>query len=182
MAIENLTVTGAGTITNLSNSGCTNNWECVDDPIGSPDDGSTYVHTEDDPFITDTYELSNVSVIQAGDTINHIIVHMRGIEQGGTFPTGNIRATIRSGTTNYNGATQALTTSWADYTEQWSTDPDTSVAWTISGLNALEAGQGLEKITGFGDVQISNTLIYVEVDYTVATGGIVILRRRIAEG
>lgn len=47
---------------------------------------------------------------------------------------------VKSGATTSDGATKALTESYAVYTEVWVTDPDTGIQWTEAGVNAMEAG------------------------------------------
>lgn len=55
----------------------------------------------------------------------------------------SIKEAMRSGGTNYTGASQALATSLLIYREVRETDPATSAAWTQSGVNAAEIGTGV---------------------------------------
>jgi hypothetical protein len=50
----------------------------------------------------------------------------------------------RSGTTDYEGTTFTLAGSHIFYLDPKSTNPDTSAAWTVSGLNAAEFGYKLK--------------------------------------
>lgn len=49
-------------------------------------------------------------------------------------------AVVRSGGTNYVGATFSFLDTWSFVQTLWTTDPATSAAWTESGVNAVEAG------------------------------------------
>ena len=51
------------------------------------------------------------------------------------------RAKIKTGGTVYDGATdKVLTTSYKTYAESWRTNPNTSIAWTIADIDALQVG------------------------------------------
>jgi hypothetical protein len=53
-----------------------------------------------------------------------------------------LRNVVRSGTTDYAGTSLALSDNTYSLVEEtWDQDPDTSTAWTASGVNAMEAGQ-----------------------------------------
>jgi hypothetical protein len=54
--------------------------------------------------------------------------------------TRSICAVCRSGGTDYDGDTQALSTSYLDYRQVREVDPATSAAWTKTNLNAAEFG------------------------------------------
>lgn len=53
----------------------------------------------------------------------------------------NIKHCIRRSGTNYTGSNvSGLSTTLAPYIEVWATDPSTSSAWTVSGIDAAEFG------------------------------------------
>lgn len=54
--------------------------------------------------------------------------------------TRSICAVARSGGTDYDGDTQALSTSYADFRQIREVDPATSAAWTRTNLNSAEFG------------------------------------------
>jgi hypothetical protein len=54
--------------------------------------------------------------------------------------TRAIRASMDSGGTIASGVTTGTGTSYADVTDIFTTDPNTSAAWTASGVNAVKAG------------------------------------------
>jgi hypothetical protein len=53
---------------------------------------------------------------------------------------GQARAVIRTGSTDYGGATHALSTGAITYHEFYEQNPNTTSAWTPSDVNGLEAG------------------------------------------
>lgn len=57
--------------------------------------------------------------------------------------TGSIAPVCRQSSTNYAGSTQAVSSSWAYYTQIRDTDPATASAWTVSGVNSAEFGYKL---------------------------------------
>lgn len=52
----------------------------------------------------------------------------------------SVRARLRSGGTDANGGNLGLTATHIQKTDIYETDPNTSVAWTASAVNALQAG------------------------------------------
>lgn len=54
--------------------------------------------------------------------------------------TRTFRNRIKSSATTANGASVTMTASYTAATSLWSTDPATGSAWTVSAVNALEAG------------------------------------------
>jgi hypothetical protein len=51
-----------------------------------------------------------------------------------------VRTKLRSGTTTADGTTQGIATSYLPYGDLYETDPDTAVAWTPGGVNAMQVG------------------------------------------
>jgi len=75
----------------------------------------------------------------------------------------------------YAGTEQALTTSYANYTWDWLTNPNTGIAWTEAdvegtGPNPLQEF-GVRAINVGGGEQINCTQTYITVTYTEAGGG-----------
>jgi len=54
--------------------------------------------------------------------------------------TREVKLTARPGSTNHDGAVQAVPSSYARKAESWTKDPDTAAAWVQSDLNASEFG------------------------------------------
>lgn len=53
---------------------------------------------------------------------------------------GQARYVLRSAGTDYTGTTRALSTAYNTYSDLYETDPATSTAWTVSGVNNAELG------------------------------------------
>ncbi len=124
---------GAGSITNLTKSGCSNNFECVYDIVA--DEDATYVIRATNSYASDVYSMEDSSV--GAGTIDSITVFCRARK---TQTNGNIISTLYVNGTEYNGTTQALTASYVDYSDVWTTNPNTSSAWTWTDINNLQAG------------------------------------------
>ncbi len=146
----------SGTITNLTDDGCASNYQCVDE--SSSDGDATRVKRSSNSYATDVYSIEN-PVDTSGSVIN-VTVWCRARKQ---HVQGQVRPTIYVNSTEYNGTEQNLTTSYADYSRQWTTNPNTGLAWTWTEIINLQAGV---RIKGQG----SNfpgycTQIWVEVSY-----------------
>jgi len=100
----------------------------------SPDDDTSYV-SDNNTGDRDSYHLDTLVGVGAvkGLQINQ---YSRKFDSGSRSITPIIR---RSGTT-YSGTVQALSTSYVDHTQLYDTDPSTSAAWTVAGINAGEFG------------------------------------------
>jgi len=134
--------------------GASTHWEAVDEEVA--DDVTTHVGS-DVAGRRDTFALTD-SGIPAGSIINKIVVHVRARREGPRDDDWYI--IIRSGTTDALSDVIASTNSWVDYEYTWTTDPNTGEAWTISAIDALEAG-------GKVDTGCDITQVYVEVYYTL---------------
>jgi len=62
----------------------------------------------------------------------------------------------------YYGVETALTTTYTEYTSEWSTSPATGLAWTWAEIDALEAGVR-SKVSGLWTGEIRVTQLYVKV-------------------
>lgn len=124
---------GAGAITNLVNSGCAGNWQCVDE--SASDNDATRVERPDNSFATDVYNLED----PASTSCNFLSVTVR-CRARYTQTQGEIMPTIYVNGTEYNGTLQALTSSYAVYSYQWTNNPNTGTAWTVTDIVNLQAG------------------------------------------
>ena len=97
----------------------------TDDYVGSPTVGAK-----------DTYQLANTGIAGPIRGIQHNIVANKS-DAG----SANARGVVRVGTTDYPGATRALSTSAMTYSDVFETNPATaSQQWLVSEINALESG------------------------------------------
>jgi hypothetical protein len=121
---------GAGASTQFTPTGSGSNWQNVDEtPYSTTDYNSSTTSGH-----RDTYTLGAIS---AGDTVHGIQTNMVA-KKGGGDP--DMKTVVRSGGTNYSDATSTVTTTAATYSTVRESDPATTAAWTVSGVNGLEAG------------------------------------------
>ncbi len=125
---------GAGNSTDWTPSAGAN-YETQDETQG---DGDTTYVSESSVGDHDTYTFGNIS-----DTGTVIGVQTSMYARKDDAGTREIAAVIRSGGTDYDGATRALTTSYVVYWEVSEEDPATTAPWDITGVNAIEAGPKL---------------------------------------
>ena len=164
MATEYLRPNGAGDETNIASQypASTYHWDKVDEETA--DDDSTYVYSNSTSYQRDLYSLSNPT---GSGAINFIKVRYRFKRY--SAGTGYLTPAIKTGGTAYEGTgdTEAAG-SYKDGSYQWTTNPQTGVAWTWDDLTNLQAGIKIKESPGGGH-QTRCTQVYVEVDYTAVT-------------
>lgn len=114
----------------------------------TPSTGANYAAVDEIPYSAtdyvsaipsgtkDTYQMGDLTV-----TPNTIFgVQSNIIAKKIDAGTATIRPIIRSGGTDYAGTSSALITNDVTYSHVRTDDPNTSTAWTASGVNNLEAG------------------------------------------
>lgn len=116
-----------------SDSNSTDNYLLVDDT--NPNDDTDYVQS-DVVGNKDTYAFQNMLHTPASISGVMILGNAKKDDAG----SRSITIVTRSGGTDYDGSTQALSTSYTYYKEIRETDPATSSAWTQSGFNNAEHG------------------------------------------
>ena len=84
----------------------------------------------------DSYALENLSVT-SGLVVG---VAVNGYMMKSDAGAKDARQIIRTGSTDFGGADQALSVSNDLYSDLWPTNPNTSTTWTVSEVNGLEAG------------------------------------------
>lgn len=125
--------TGAGDSTQWTpNAG--SNWDRVDETPGH--DGDTTYVSDSTAGDTDLYALADPT--SSANTIRavKVITTARKADAGAQ----NLELLVKSGTTTATSGNKALTDSYAEYNHTWIDNPDTSAAWTLSNLNALQSG------------------------------------------
>lgn len=154
---------GAGTNTDITYQEpfSTSHYDKVDEE--SPDDSTTYVYTFNITYLVDTYNFANPS--ETG-IIDSIAVYFRSktIFAGNT---GEAKAAIYVGSTLYYGSEENITSTWANFSNTWTTNPATSAAWTWSDLNSLEIGVALKSAANQG---VCCTQVYVVITYHPSGG------------
>lgn len=133
--IEYLAPGGAGATANWTPS-AGSNYACVDET--DPNDDTDYVASAT-VGVTDTYAIAN-SAASTSASVKGVMLQMRAKKDDANprAVTGVLRP---SSTDRAHGTPATMTTSYAVYLFPYDTDPDDSSAWTITKVNALEAGQ-----------------------------------------
>jgi hypothetical protein len=101
--------------------------------------------------VLDLYNLTNHS---GSGTISKIIVHARVRD----LTVGRIA--IKTGGTIYYSGNLSAGATYENKSFDWTTNPQTTIAWTWDDIDALQAGIELPGTGG------ACTQLYVEVDYT----------------
>ena len=130
--VETVVPSGNGNSSGLtgSDSNQTDNYLLVDD---TSDSDWVEGDTEGDK---DTYAMGDIT---GTESVYGIEVACRA--QKTAAGTKYVRPIVRSGSTDYAGDSQALIEdTWDTVFHHWGNDPDTSASWTVSGVNAIEAG------------------------------------------
>lgn len=84
----------------------------------------------------DTYGLTDLTA--GTNTVKGVQVNLLAAKSDAGAKS--IKRRVRSGGTTYAGASQLLSASYATYSEMLEQDPATAATWTVSNVNALEAG------------------------------------------
>lgn len=166
MAIETLRPNAAGDETNIHwqypDSG--SHYDKVDEV--TPDEDATWIYESDKTtYYRDLYNLPAHS--EGSGTINHITVYARARNYATPSQAG-LKIAMKSGSTVDEGSEETLTTSYVNYSKQWTTNPDTGSAWTWSEIDSLQIGVTLRGGHTAYYLQTRCTQVWVEVDYTGA--------------
>src|SRR3989344_5262244 len=136
---ETLRPNGAGSETAITTQfpASTFHYDKVDEE--TTDDNTTYVNAGgSNGWYRDLYALPTHT---GSGVINSVTVYARLKDGVGSVSSGKI--SIRTNDTTYDTNAYALTTSWADKSNTWTTNPQTGSAWTWDEIDALEAGISL---------------------------------------
>jgi hypothetical protein len=132
-------VNGAGSVTQLTPSAGTANWDLVDEVPASNTD-YVYSGTADQ---YDLYTVTSTASIPTGATINNLIVTYRSRVESGT---GAATSKLKTGDTTYEGEDNTLNTTFKNCNDCYPTDED-GVIWTLDRVNAVEIGPMTKEIT-----------------------------------
>lgn len=130
--IETLYPDGAGNSTQWTPS-AGNNYDCVNETIQNDDTDYVEESTVND---IDLYTYGALATSSGTVKATQANLIARKTDAGAR----QIREKTRTGGTNYSGATQTLSGGYIDYREIREVDPNTTVAWTIAGVNGAEYG------------------------------------------
>ena len=154
-----------GDVTNFDIGGTTvalTNWESVDEEIS--DDDVTYVEEPGNSYKHDLYGLPDVSL---SGSINSVTVYIN-CKAGPTPSQPSAYTMIKTGAVEYNGTEITLTTSYVTYSTTYTTNPQTTIEWTWTEVNALQAGLGMQKASNAQPKISICTQVWVVVDYNPA--------------
>jgi hypothetical protein len=131
--VECLTVqTGNGSNVGLTPSTGTDHGALVDELPANDDTDYNFSATVG---AKDTYAFTNVATV---GSIKAVQVSARAKKTD--VATKELALVTRMGTTDYDGATQTLSTSYAQFQQIWAKRPSDNADWTISDVNAAEFG------------------------------------------
>jgi hypothetical protein len=134
--ITTLMPTSDDAVNDWSNSGGGGAYADIDDPIVGTHNGDTdyiYSATPTDKSLFGYENLASTpAAIYAVNVLSQVKKDDAGARTMGAYLDSN-------GTTD-SGSAFSPTTGYLDYQSFWTLDPDTSAAWTYSGVNALLAG------------------------------------------
>jgi len=174
MAIETLRPNAAGDEENISDvvgDGVGTHYTTVDEE--TPDEDTTKVRSNAATYERDLYNIPNHSV--GSGVINYIKVYARckvTIEKDQTSAKIAIKSGTGAGAPDTVSESSEIDVSVAVYTtysNQWSTNPATSSAWTWDEIDNLQIGIAMRNANAGGTARLTNcTQVYVEVDYTPA--------------
>lgn len=133
--VDTVYPTGNGNSSQLTGSdgNSTDNYLLVDET--SPNDDTDYVESST-AGNKDTYACGDISHTPTSIFGIQVLANAKKDDAGAR----SIATVTRSGSTDYDGATQALSTSYVYYSDIRETDPNTAAAWTKTNLNAAEHG------------------------------------------
>jgi hypothetical protein len=147
-----------------------NPWECVDDPVLRPNDDTDYIYRQD----SNNYHLFTFPAFSiSSSSITGVTIHVRAKRTA--VGNADIKGILRVNGTNYEGFSESATTSWVDYSYEWTTNPNTASAWAEgdvegAGSNPIQAFGVNTGLLGAGE-EMRVTQVYLRVEYTEPTGG-----------
>lgn len=166
MATQDRQPTATGTANAWALGAGADKVDAVDDPIGTPDDDTTYI-SETTALDAQGYTFPVFS-LGAVASIEKVSVHTR--VRTTVAGTGTFRPRLRVNGTVYGGTDVNPTDSYVDRVEDWVTNPDTGAAWVQAdlegtGLNQLQ--QMYIRTTSIGtSVEFRCTQIFLRCTYT----------------
>lgn len=144
----------------------------VDDPVGANDGDTTYDSAP--AGTTDPLDFTRAAVaIPIGATIDSVQVVVIAKMTAGT---GQLRPYIITNAAAQAGPAgfQNLTTSYASYTDTWTTNPETAVAWTKADVEGTSGNALVSRVLFYpGNIlggSIRVTQVYIAANYTTAVG------------
>jgi len=170
MATEILRPNAAGDETNgnwLQYPASGAHWDKVDEEV--PDDAATYLYTDASSFGDEDYNLPAHPV--GSGTINYIKVYVRCKSDVLNYYKGYYRIYCKTNGTLVHTSDAVLALAYTNYSQQWSTNPVTGLAWTWAEIDALQIGVSFVVSPYWAGHYAYCTQVYVEIGYTPPTTG-----------
>ena len=143
-----------GFLNQWTKTGCGSNYQCVDEAtVNTSDYLSIGVNTRYQTFGFQNL-VGNASAVQ--NVTLYYYAKLFNASQTKMVPM------VRVNTSNYFGSTITLTANYTLYSYTWSANPKTGLSWTVSDVNALEAGMRSASPNGGGNV----AQVYARISYT----------------
>lgn len=150
-------------------------WEAVDDPVGSPDDDTSYAAFHSSPgvesaggrysFVFQRPQDVGVTNIKEIQLLTLQFRSRKGaIGAGDPICTGFVSRPTPAATVQF-ADTFFPTTSYQDFISTWTTNPILNAPWTAADLNGGLFEFGIVRGAG-GEQFIRNTQIFLKLDYT----------------
>jgi len=139
----------------------------------TPDEDTTRLW--ENSLSTFNRDLYNVDAPSGAGAINKITVYARCRGYWSLYTQTSLKCCIKSGTgsgapdTVTDGSGQTIAQAYADYSEEWTTNPATGSAWTWDEIANLQIGPALRSHYAVVSKTVYCTQVYVEVDYTSVT-------------
>lgn len=132
--------------------------DCVNDGVASPDNDGTHISVNSSVAIRKIrFGLTNMQTVAS---ISKITVFIRASAASGAG-VGTKKPFLYIAATQYSGAAHAADGPYLLFSDTWTTNPNTGVAWTKANLDALVVGVETA-VDGIGVTRL--TQIYVEVE------------------
>ncbi len=159
----------------VSNCDVIEHWGCVNEGPPSPGDGNTsyvfHISLGSPDLWNDTYNIDDYT-LQSGFSVDEVRIFGTAlVDFFGDVEYATCQQSGASFTKNF--PTIFLEVSYAEHSATLTTDPNTGLAWTEAGIDALEIGQCASDSGDAGE-ETRGTLVYAEVqsseplfDYTL---------------
>lgn len=141
--------------TNFGCSSGTSEWQCVDE---NPANTTDYLYTSS-KNVYESFAFEDTGLTT--ETINSVTLYFYGQKYSDT--RYRFQPLVRASSTNYLGSLISLTSSYASYSQTYTTNPATGSAWTIAQVNGLEAGMKSYSTNYGGKI----AQVYAVVDYSI---------------
>jgi len=138
-------------------------WEDVDEAVA--DDDATYVWNSGKTTYREGYfALPNPDI---SGTINQVTLYLRCAGEE-TPSQASVKMGVYTHSNAYWSSELTLTSSYADYSQTWPTNPYTGSAWTWAEICSLEAGISIRGVNPDAFKRTKCTQMWVEVSYNPA--------------